>query len=191
MFDFRGTLIFFFTAFLMAMSVEILFRFIATNNPKAFGFAIILYPVFVIFAWLGGKMIFASIGKVSKISGYIAFYLISGMVGLFIFEWLIAGNSPWGNPNANQFAMFSFWALLGFIPRIFSERKDKTTRNNSRIIKKLIVIHFIAYVAVSLVGGMMSPEGFPRFSWIIWSFIISISSMNLYVVWFMLKLVRD
>jgi len=186
--NFRSTLIFFFTAFLMALMVEVLFRFIATDNPKAFGFAIIFYPIFIIFALITGKIIIGSVGKISKILGYTAYYFILGIVGLLIFEWVLAGNSPWGNPNANQIAMFSFWALLGFIPKIFAERKDIIVIRNSSMIKKLIVIHLAAYFVISLVGGFASPDGFPRFSWIILSFTISFPLMNLYVVWFMIKI---
>lgn len=191
LFNFRSNLIFFFTAFLIAVMVEVLFRFIATDNPKAFGFAIIFYPLFFIFALITGKIVIGSMGKISKILGYASYYFISGIVGLLIFEWVLVGNSPWGNPNANQIAMFSFWALLGFIPKIFSERKDSVVIRNSSIIKKLIIIHLATYLVISLVGGFASPTGFPRFIWIIWSFTISFPLMNFYVLWFMIKIRKN
>ena len=188
LFNFRSNLIFFFTAFLIAFMVEVLFRFIATDNPKAFGFAIIFYTLFFIFALITDKIVIGSIGKISKILGYASYYFISGIIGLLIFEWVLVGNSPWENPNANQVAMFSFWALLGFIPKIFAERKDSVVIRNSSIIKKIIIIHLAAYLVISLVGGFASPAGFPRFSWILWSFTISFPLMNFYVLWFMIKI---
>lgn len=191
LFNFRSNLIFFFTAFLIAVMVEVLFRFIATDNPKAFGFAIIFYPLFFIFALITGKIVIGSTDKISKKIGYASYYFISGIVGLLIFEWVLVGNSPWENPNANQVTMFSFWALLGFIPKIFSERKDSVVIRNSSIIKKLIIIHLAAYLIISLVGGFASPAGFSRFSWIIWSFTISFPLMNFYVLWFMIKIRKN
>ncbi len=191
MFNFRNNLTFFFISFLIALMVEFLFRFIATDNPKAFGFAILFYPIFFIFARIAGKIIMDRLSKTSRILSYTAYYFISGLVGLLIFEWVLAGNSPLENPNANQLAMFSYWAILGFIPKIFAERKDKTVIKSSLIIKKLIIIHLFTYMIISLVGGLISPIGFPRFSWIIWSFTISFPLMNFYVLWFMIKIRKN
>ncbi len=191
MFNLRNNLLFFFISFLIALMVEFLFRFIATDNPKAFGFAILFYPIFFIFARITGKIIMDRLSKISRILSYTTYYFISGLVGLLIFEWVLAGNNPLENPNSNQFAMFSYWAILGFIPKIFTERKDKTVIKSSLIIKKLIIIHLFTYMIISLVGGFISPIGFPRFSWIIWSFVISFPLMNFYVLWFMIKIRKN
>jgi len=186
--NFRSTLIFFFTGLSIALIVEFLFRFIATDNPKAFGFAIIFYPIFLIFVLIVGKVVINRICKTSTILPYVLHYIIPGIIGLLIFEWILVGNTPWGNPNSNQIAMFSYWALLGFIPKIIAERRDMMTTKNTFWIKRIFVIHLITYFVVSLVGGFMSPLGFPRFSWIIWSFTISFPLMNFYVIWFIIKL---
>ena len=111
--------------------------------------------------------------------------MLSGIIGLFVFEWFIAGNSPSVNPNANQFAMFSYWALLGFLPKIFSERNEQ--RKNLQLIKSIMFIHLVTYFIISLVGGLVSEEGYPRFAWVIWTFTISFSIMNIYVPWFLVK----
>ena len=177
---------FFVVAFFIAIPIEFLFRFVATSNPQAFGFAIVFYPIFLIIALILGKIISSSIERISNTAGYGFYYVLSGVIGLVAFEWFLAGNSPWGNPNANQFAMFSYWALLAFIPRIFSERKNETIMN-SNFVKKLIIIHLMAHFTISLGGGLILEEGYPRFAWIIWTFIISFSLMNIYAVWIIVK----
>ena len=187
LFNIRSKIIFFVMAGFIALPVEFLFRFVATNNPQAFGFAIIFYPIFLIIALFFGKLILGILGKISPVLGYGLYYLLLGVFGLLVFEWGLAGNSPWGNPNANQFAMFSYWALLALIPKIFSERKNQTIIN-SRLLKNLIVIHLVAHFVVSLGGGLVLDEGYPRFAWIIWTFIIAFSFMNVYAIWLLLKL---
>lgn len=173
----RSSVIFFFTALTIAFMVEFLFRLVATDNPKALGFALIFYPIFIIFAMIIGKAVIDKTGKTAK---YVIYYFILGFMGLIVFEWILVGNSPWGNPNANQIAMFSYWALLGFIPRILSE-------NNHHTIKKLIVFHLVAYFMISLIGGLASSEGFSRFVWIIWTFTISFPLMNIHAILFMIR----
>lgn len=77
-----------------------------------------------------------------------AAFLLSGAAGLMI-EWFLIGLSPWSNPDANwilmilfQAGMFSFWATVGFAPRLFL-KSDSNSRKASRQIRRFYASYFL------------------------------------------------
>ena len=96
---------------LFALWVEFFYKFGVKFNPKAFVIAIPLYFLFLVF-----------LHKVfSKLEGIRFFILVctilGGLFGLAV-EWVLVGNSPWGNPNALQWAQFvvhAVYPILGYL----------------------------------------------------------------------------
>lgn len=92
----------------------------------------------------------------------LAITIISGVAGLMI-EWFLIGNSPWGNPDALQSAMFAFWACMAAVPAILLERD-----NSLRPLKHRILAFAAVYTCVAAAGqGIANPE--LHFAFHIWS----------------------
>ncbi len=109
----------------LGLYTEFIFRVIATSNHKAFGFAVIFYPVILTLAYIANKVI--NSWSASQWSGDVAHYLVSGICGLGV-EWILLGNGP--GSNAFQLGMFAMWTTFCFGPRILT--RDDPTINNSR-----------------------------------------------------------
>ena len=79
-------------------------------------------------------------------------YLLSGSLGLLI-EWFLIGLNPWNNVNILQipfqFGMFSFWASVGFLPRILFNLKEEMAHLRTSLKRYIIIgygiIYFIAF----------------------------------------------
>ena len=90
--------------------------------------------------------------------------LISGTAGLMI-EWFLIGNSPWGNPDAIQSAMFAFWACMAAVPAILLERDSSL-----RPVKHRILLFAAVYTIAAAAGhGIANPD--MHFAFHIWSFV--------------------
>jgi len=76
--------------------------------------------------------------------------LLCFSVALFI-EWEIIGNSPWGNPGANQLGLIAGWVSVFTLPRVFLE-------NNFLGIKKAAKIWYIPFVLSLFVPLLLNPE---------------------------------
>ena len=80
-----------------------------------------------------------------------AFTLVYGTLGLCV-EWFLIGNSPWGNPDAAQWAMFAYWACMGLVPAVFLEEKG-------RWLKLGVAVLVAAYVVLVGLGQMLPGPG--------------------------------
>jgi hypothetical protein len=150
---------------------------------------IILFPVFL-------TVVFFSSKALDRLSPTLpmqerAHFLTYGFVGLML-EWFLMGMQPWGNPHANpvlmllfQLGMFSFWATVGFAPRLFLSPLARATK-----IRKHILWFFVPYIVATYVIGLSVPgrgrsdfnpaEGTARFVTIIVMIIVGYSSLNFF-----------
>lgn len=98
---------------------EFLVNVIFKETLTGFFGTLILYAVMLTLAYpvtrLGKKLF--------KMSGYFltSMIILFGSLGLFVMEWVIIGNSPWGNPDASQIAMFIWWAGVFVFPLLWDE----------------------------------------------------------------------
>jgi len=70
------------------------------------------------------------------------FYMI---VALCI-EWGIIGNSPWGNPGANQLGLVAGWVSVFVLPRVFLEDGFKSIRTCAIVWYVVFVLSLLAPV---------------------------------------------
>ncbi len=94
-----------------------------------------------------------------------AFLLCAGLAavcGLMV-EWFAIGNSPWGNPDANQVGMAAYWACLVIVPLIVIDPNPQL-----RPLKRKIAIYSLAYTAAALLGQVVTPAGVWRYVYHIW-----------------------
>jgi hypothetical protein len=84
---------------------------------------VVLFPVFLSFVYGSARLL----GRMSRTEAQreLVHFFAYGWAGLMI-EWYLIGLSPWSNPDANpllmlvfQLGMFSFWATVAFVPRLF------------------------------------------------------------------------
>ncbi|MFH1391563.1 MAG: hypothetical protein ABIH20_04595 [Candidatus Diapherotrites archaeon] len=166
--------------FVFAMVVEFQFNILATNNVSNFIFTSFFYPIYLALVYLVNSFVDKHL---SGRKADVLFYFLFGFFGL-AFEWFVIGNSPWGNPDANQIGMFSFWVAIAFMPRIFISAKKGIV-----ILKKSITKYFAVYAIVTTVLGFLLPFGF-RVFWLTWFQVIAYTIMN-YFYWKYYKLTEN
>ena len=108
-------------------------------------FHIIALSTFFLFSFLTSKI-------KNKKTEYLTYYIITGLLGLIILEWLIVGTfTVEENIILNIFSqifMFSFWANVGTIPKIIlDKKKDKTYL-------KHILITFLTLISIGTIGAI-------------------------------------
>jgi hypothetical protein len=118
---------------------------------------LVLFPVFLTFVWLSSR----PIGRLvpGKPVQDLAHYFVYGCAGLLI-EWFVIGLSPWSDPSANpalmlvfQLGMFSFWATVGFAPRLFLQPDEL-----SRAIRRAMLKFYIPYFLIVYLVAFTAPE---------------------------------
>jgi hypothetical protein len=145
---------------------------------------VVVFPLYLVIVYFSRKIIDHFWKK--EIADVIYFFTY-GFVGLMI-EWVLIGLSPWSNPEARggamfifQVGMFSFWATLSFVPRIFiDERKIFNT------IKKTLLKFFITYFAGVYIIAFLLPV-YARFVIIILLIICGYSFMNIFYAAYFVK----
>jgi hypothetical protein len=142
---------------------------------------VVLFPVFLTFVYFSSRLLDRLSG--GKPARELAHYFAYGFVGLMI-EWFVIGLSPWSNPEANPFlmllfqlGMFSFWASVAFLPRLFMNPQD-LSRNISRSILKFYVPFFALVYLLGLSIPPQPPE--KRFLTIIALIVLGYLSLNLF-----------
>jgi hypothetical protein len=135
-----------------------------------------LFPVFLTLVWFCGRWIDRRLSH--EPTRQSVHFFAFGLVGL-MFEWFVIGLSPWSNPGANpllmsvfQLGMFSFWATVAFVPRLWVS-ENEIDRRTARAVMKYFVPYFaMVYVAVALV-----PES-TRFGTVIVLIVLGYSALN-------------
>ncbi len=146
---------------------------------------LILFPVFLLFVYFSSRLINRFTGK-EPLRELIHFFLY-GLIGLMI-EWFIIGLSPWSDPSANpivmfvfQLGMFSFWATVAFIPRLFLNPQELNQR-----IRKSILKFYIPYFIIVYIIGLAVPESL-RFITIIFLIVFGYLFLNLFYLKYFLR----
>jgi hypothetical protein len=134
-------------------------------------FTLLFYPLLLTLAYYSTKLIN---NIQNKQLGNFLYFLFWSCFGLFIMEWLIIGNSPWSNPDANQLGMFSFWTAVFMMPKIFI---DQTPGNQK--LKTSITRYFIAYTLITTLLGFILPQSLRLFI-LVWLEIIGYTVMHLF-----------
>lgn len=98
---------------------EFLVNVVFKETVAGFFGTLMLYAIMLACAYPVTRLI----KKISKSSAQFlgVMIILFGTLGLFVMEWIIIGNSPWGNPDANQAAMFIWWAGVFVFPVFWSE----------------------------------------------------------------------
>lgn len=167
--------------YIFAQVIEFQFNVLVTGNIGNWIFTLLAYPIILAVAYLSIK-IFDKFKN--KVASEFIYFLFWSCFGLFIMEWLVIGNSPWGNPDANQIGMFSFWAALFFMPKIFINSNIKVSK-----LKKHIFYYFLFYSIITTVVGLLLPPAF-RLFFLVWFEIIGYSIM-MFFYWSYFKNIKN
>lgn len=148
----RYTLIF---MFFMEMQIA----FIIQKEPGNFVGVIILYSLLALL----NTYISSKVCRITSITKrFVIQYLTVGLLGLFCFEWLL-GNDPTHLPSIwAQLTMLSWWAAMGYLPHIFSE-KDIVFSS----LKQKIYLRYIAYGVISTAGASLATTDGAKMAWVI------------------------
>jgi hypothetical protein len=116
---------------------------------------LVLFPIFLTFVWWSSRAIGRFVRR--EATQELAHFFVYGIVGLLI-EWFVIGLAPWRDPNANpllmlvfQLGMFSFWATVAFVPRLFMNT-GALSRNTRKAILKFYVPYFTIVYAISFLA---------------------------------------
>jgi hypothetical protein len=142
---------------------------------------LVLFPVFLTLVYFSSRLLDRLSAR--EPARELAHYFAYGFVGLMI-EWFLIGLSPWSNPEADPFlmllfqlGMFSFWASVAFLPRLFTSLQE-LNRKFARLILKFYVPYFVLVYVVGLSIPPQPPE--KRFLTIIALIVLGYLSLNLY-----------
>lgn len=95
-------------------------------------------------------------------AAFIISVALAAVCGLIV-EWFLIGNSPWGNPSANQLGMAAYWACLVIVPLIIIDPDSRL-----RPLKRTILIYSLIYMALAVLGQWLVPTAEWRFAYHIW-----------------------
>ena len=141
---------------------------------------LILFPVFLTLTYFSSRLIDRLVrGHPAQ---ELVHYFVYGLAGLMI-EWFLIGLSPWGDPSAHplvmlvfQLGMFSFWATVGFAPRLFTQAGEPGRRAGRAILK-----FYIPYFVVAYIVAFLAPQDM-KFISIIGSIVLGYLLLNLFYV---------
>lgn len=110
-----------------------------------FCLAMVLYAVLSLIAYLIGK----------RVTNDLWFYVGGGLFGLLIIEWWLVGFYPGSGKPGIHVAMFTNWAAVFTVPRLFASRRaDAETRQR---VKWTILVY--SFLAPLLVLALPIPAG--------------------------------
>lgn len=91
---------------------------------------------------------------------------LAAVCGLRV-EWFLIGNSPWGNPDANQIGMAAYWACLVVVPLIAVDPDPRL-----RPLKRAIALYGLIYTVMVVAGQWLIPSAEWRFAFHIWTVVV-------------------
>ncbi len=95
-------------------------------------------------------------------AAFIISVALAAVCGLMV-EWFLIGNSPWGNPSANQLGMAAYWACLVIVPLIVIDPDP-----HLRPLIRTIVVYSLIYTSFAVLGQWLLPTADWRFAYHIW-----------------------
>ncbi|MCG2785533.1 MAG: hypothetical protein L6461_10555 [Anaerolineae bacterium] len=106
---------------------------------------------------------------------FILFYVVLfGFTGLMV-EWLLIGNSPWGNPDANQLGQFAYWACMALVPLMFLM--------GNHHLQTFIIRYALVYIALAVFGQFVIPSPDWRFAFHIYAVILGYLGLMVAILW--------
>ncbi|MGD2250173.1 MAG: hypothetical protein PVF58_17350 [Candidatus Methanofastidiosia archaeon] len=163
------------------------FLTIALIKEDLSGFFIVImlfFPLYLTIVYFSSKIINYFWRK--EFADIIHFFTY-GIAGLMI-EWFLIGLSPWSNPEAHpgamfffQVGMFSFWATVSFVPRMFIDERKKFNK-----IKKTMLKFYVSYFVIVYIIAFLLPV-YARFVVLILLIIVGYGLMNIFYLQYFLK----
>lgn len=145
---------------------------------------ILVFPLYLVIVYFSSKIIDYFWRK--EIADVVHFFAY-GTTGLMI-EWFLIGLSPWSNPEAHpgamcifQVGMFSFWATVSFVPRIFIDKRKMFDK-----IKKTMLKFYVSYFVIVYLIAFLLPV-YARFVVLISLIIAGYSLMNIFYALYFMK----
>jgi len=135
---------------LFAAVGEYWFSYIIRGDIKNWLFTLWFNPSWLMLVYLTSRIIFRAIRN--KFKADTVYYLTYGFAGLIIIEWFMVGNSPWGNPQADQLGMSSYHATTAMTSLIFVDQGPGLAK-----LKKAILAYFVPYTIAGTVIGFLLP----------------------------------
>ena len=103
---------------------------------------VVAYAPLSAIAWLIGR-------KIQSKHADLWFYVIGGLFGMLVIEWWLIGFYPGSGKNGIQAAMFTNWAAVFTLPRLFTaERSDETVRVRGKVKWTIVIYSFAAPLSV-------------------------------------------
>lgn len=99
-------------------------------------------------------------------AAFLSVAILATVAGLMI-EWVMIGNSPWGNPDASQVGMAAYWACMVIVPSILIDTDEHT-----RPLRRTIILYGGIYFLTVLAGQLVLPPNVWRDAFHIWSVIL-------------------
>ena len=122
--------------------------------------SLVVNALFCTGLWLLYRLLFRPLaGRRWQLATYV---LVTGVAGLAM-EWFAIGNSPWGNPDASQVAMFAYWASMALAPVVVLEGAPRLRR-------QLLAVALV-YLGLAFAVQMVENVDI-HWVWHIWSVII-------------------
>ena len=137
---------------IVAATEEFLTVVVLRGDLLAFLLAIfLLFPIFLTISYFVGRRLDRA--DIADPRREVIYLVLLGMLGLMV-EWFLIGLSPWSNPDAPavlmcgfQFGMFSFWAGVAYLPRLFSQPEAQRAAIRGSILRFLLPYFLLVYLA--------------------------------------------
>jgi hypothetical protein len=110
---------------------------------------------------------------------WILLYAACGGISGLAVEWFLIGNSPWGNPDANQLGMFAYWACMSLVPLMFLLQKYS--------VQAFILRYGLIYLVLACLGQVFITSPAWRFAFHIYAVILGYLGLMLVILWFNLR----
>lgn len=111
-------------------------------------------------------------------------YLVSGVFGLVVIEWLYAGNLPGG--EASQFVMFTTWAGATLFALMYTDGRDSKVKNYA-------MKYFLTFTGLATALGLVFFFANPQISFVItyWAAIIGYPIMTIFFIWYLIGIHKN
>jgi hypothetical protein len=160
----RRFLKFVFAGSLFATVEEFLTVAVLKGDLGAYLFTLlVLFPAFLTFIYLSSRLLDRLAGR-EPVRELVHFF-VYGLLGLML-EWFVIGLSPWSDPDAHpvvmavfQLGMFSFWAAVALVPRLFVSPEPL-----SRRAAKAILWFCVPYAGLVCPLGLLAPASIKFFA---------------------------
>ena len=106
------------------------------GSPINFFLAMALYAILSTIAYQIGR-------HVRSRHADLWFYVVGGLFGLLFIEWYCVGFYPGSGKSGIHAAMFTNWAAVFTIPRLFTAKQTDETSRVRRTVKRTIIIYSV------------------------------------------------